>query len=111
MSALLEEIAAGQGIYLSAAARRMPRYRLGKPVSLNCVLRWVKGGVRGMAGEYIRLEAARLFGKWVTTPAAISRFLQAQTPALAHHTAPQRTSKQRRRAAELAEQELERLGV
>jgi hypothetical protein len=109
--AIIDEIAAGEGIYLSASARLFPRYRLGKPVSLACVLRWVTQGVRGADGRPVRLEAAKLAGKWVTTPEAIARFLEAQTPALAEPTTRRRTAKQQRRTAELAEQELERLGI
>jgi hypothetical protein len=71
---LLEEIEAGQGETLTRAAQRIPSTRQGKPVTLSCLLRWVQTGVIGPNGQRIKLEAARLAGKWVTTPAAIRRF-------------------------------------
>ena len=37
-------------------------------------------GVKGPGGQRVKLEAARLAGKWITTPAAIGRFVEAQTP-------------------------------
>lgn len=111
---ITDEIASGQGIYLSAAARLFPSYRLGRPVSLQCVLRWVVDGVRGPEGRRIHLEAARLSGKWVTTPAAISRFIgaQSQNPSSENDSPASRpTVSQRRREAALAAKELERLGI
>jgi hypothetical protein len=111
-SKIADEIAAGEGVYLSAAAKRFPTYRRGRPVTLACVLRWITQGVRGPKGERIHLEGARLAGKWVTTPSAISRFLRAQTPqGNDNPMSPPRTGGQRRQAAEAAERELERLGI
>jgi hypothetical protein len=109
---ITNEIAAGEGLYLSAAAKLFPPYRLGRPVSLACVLRWIVDGVRGPNAECIHLEAARLAGKWVTTPAAISRFLLAQTPEGSDCPMSQhRTTRQRQRAAERAEKALEAMGI
>jgi len=44
---LLEEIEAGQGETLTRIARRFPRTRQDKPVTLSCLVRWVLTGVRG----------------------------------------------------------------
>jgi hypothetical protein len=106
---LLSEIEAGQGETLSCAAQRMPRSRRGRPVTLSCVLRWVTEGVNDSAGTRIKLEAARLAGKWVTTPGAIRRFIAAQTPKIDSRTAPipRRTPHQRKSGAEPAEKQLE----
>jgi hypothetical protein len=108
---LLQEIEAGQGETLTRAARRIPPTRLGKAVTLSCLLRWVQSGVRGPAGQRVKLEAARLAGKWVTTPAAIRRFVEAQTPRTDSEPAPPRSPARRRRASELAGEELERKGI
>jgi hypothetical protein len=109
---LLEEIAAGQGETLARAARRVPRTRQNRPVTPSCLVRWITIGVIGPGGERIRLEAARLAGRWVTTPGAIGRFVAAQTPR--HDSEPAsapRTPSQRRRASERAAQELGRIGI
>jgi hypothetical protein len=109
---LLEEIEAGQGETLTRAARRMPRTRLDRPVTLGCLLRWITTGVSGPNGLRIKLEAARLAGKWVTSPGAIRRFVAAQTPALNGEKAPTpRTPGQRSKAAEIASKQLDKAGI
>jgi hypothetical protein len=109
---LLEEIEAGEGETLTRAARRVPRSRRDRPVTLSCLVRWVKSGVTGTDGRRVHLEAARLAGKWVTTPGAIRRFVAAQTPNPNAQERPQlRTPAQRRRAAERAAEELRRQGI
>src|SRR5262249_11077592 len=107
-----DEVAAGQGEILARAARRIPRARQDKPVTLSCLLRWITRGVKGPGGQRVKLEAARLAGKWITTPAAIGRFVEAQTPRPDDAPPPApRTSGVRRRAADRALKELERLGI
>jgi hypothetical protein len=127
---LLEEIEAGEGETLTRAARRVPRTRQDRPVTLGCLIRWVVTGVIGPTGERVHLEAARLAGKWITTPGAIRRFIQAQTPFKADGTSTSCTRTQqrmateravtrlaprspvaRRRASERAAQELEKVGI
>jgi hypothetical protein len=109
---LLQEIAAGEGEYLARAARRMPSVRQGKRTTLSCILRWVLDGVKGPDGSRIKLEAARLAGKWVTTPGAVRRFIAAQTPRDPEAPAPvPRTPGHRRRAAERAGAALQDMGV
>src|SRR5262249_30643192 len=103
---------AGQGETLTRAARRGPRTRQNRPVTLSCLLRWISTGVMGADRQRIRLEAARLAWKWGTTPGAIRRFGAAQTPRQAGSPAgTPRTPGRRGRASERAEQELERLGM
>jgi hypothetical protein len=109
---LLQEIAAGQAEPLTRAARRIPPTRLDRPVTLGCLLRWINPGVRGPNGRRIQLEAARLAGKWVTTPGAIRRFVLAQTPNLAaEDPGTPRTPAQRRKATELAAKALNKIGI
>jgi hypothetical protein len=109
---LLAEIEDGEGETLSRAARRVPRTRQDKAVGLSCLFRWVTVGVLGPDGRRVKLEAARLAGKWVTTPGAIRRFVAAQTPRLDPEPAPDhRSPGKRQRAAERAAKELERLGL
>src|SRR5262245_52846403 len=108
---LLEEIEGGQGETITRAARRCPSTRQGKTVTLSCVLRWVLTGVRGPDGRRIKLEAARLAGKWITTPAAIRRFVAAQTPHTAEAPTEIRSPTSRRRVSERAAHELDLLGI
>jgi hypothetical protein len=109
---LLDEIADGHGLYLSAAARRFPPSRQGRPVSLSCLVRWFRDGVRGPNGERIHLEASRLAGRWITTPQAIVRFLKAQNPKLGNPGIEVlRSARARQRAADQAAAALSRLGM
>jgi hypothetical protein len=108
---LLDEIAAGQGIYLSAACRLLPSYRRGRPVTPSCLVRWVLDGVRGPDGQRVLLEAARVASKWVTTRGAIARFVAAQTPRLDTDPAPAPTPTARHRAAQQAAKQLEAKGI
>jgi hypothetical protein len=82
MSQVFEEIARGEGQTLHQLAKLFPPARRGRPVSLSCILRWVLDGTRTPDGRTVRLEAARCSGRWLSTPAAIQRFLAAQTPPL-----------------------------
>ncbi len=113
---LLDEIADGQGEPLTRLARRVPTYRSDNtPTSLSCLVRWVLTGVKLPNGARIRLEAARLSGRWISTPAALARFIQAQTPALgsgeSKNTTTTRTLSARQRAIERADRELAAAGI
>jgi hypothetical protein len=106
---LLDEINAGEGLTLAQLAKRCPRTRKNRPVSLGCVLRWVLDGAAGPDGNKVKLEAARLAGKWVTTARAFARFVAGQTPTA--EPEPFRTTAKRLRAADHAGDELEARGV
>lgn len=107
---IMQEIDAADGLTLAQLARRCPRTRQNRPVSLGCVLRWVISGVRGPNGETIRLEAVRLAGRWISTPGALRRFILAQTPTGEPPPSP-RTASRRQRAADRAGAELDAAGV
>jgi hypothetical protein len=108
---LLEEIEAGQAETLTQAARRVPRTRQNRPVTLGCLFRWIMTGVIGPDGQRVRLEAARLAGKWVTTPGAIRRFAAAQTPSLAADAKVAPSPSRRQREKERAARELNKMGI
>lgn len=110
--AILTEIESGQGEPLTRAARRIPSTRKGRPVTLSCLLRWVNTGVLIADGSRVQLEAARLAGRWITTPGAIRRFVTAQTPQ-PDAAAPQtpRSPSLRQRASEQAGKQLEKIGI
>jgi hypothetical protein len=108
---LLEEIEAGEGETLTRASRRVPRTRQDRPVTIGCLLRWIMTGVVGPDGQRVHLEAARLAGRWITTPGAIRRFVVAQTPRLGEAEPAPRTPAVRQRESRRAAQQLERLGI
>jgi hypothetical protein len=74
------EVTDGESEPLTKAARRFSPTRQNRPVTLSCLFRWITRGVKGPDGERVKLEAARLAGRWITTPGAIKRFISAQTP-------------------------------
>lgn len=97
---------------LSAAARRLPRLRAGRPVHPATLLRWVLDGIRGPGGGRVRLEAVRVGGRWVTTAEALERFQGALSIVPDERACPTpRTPGQRQRAAETAGRELDKLGI
>jgi hypothetical protein len=97
---------------LAQAARRFPAGRKGAPVSLSCVLRWILQGAKAPDGTVVRLEGVRVGGRWLTSVEALARFAERLTPRREGVGEPApRTPTQRRRAAERAERELERLGI
>jgi hypothetical protein len=97
-------------ISLLQGARLLPVGRRGSPVSFQCVLRWVLDGAKGPDGQRVRLEAAKLGARWVTSKEAIQRFCDRLTP-LPAGAVTARTPRQRQRQADADERELERLGI
>jgi hypothetical protein len=105
-----------QTMGLGEAARRLPRGRRGRPVTLSCLVRWVLEGVKSPAGEVVKLEAVRLGGRWVTSAEALQRFAERLTPntgdgkAQALAKTPRPPTK-RQKASERAAAELEKAGI
>ena len=79
-------------------------------VSTATIYRWINQGCRG-----VRLEAARVGGRWRTSEEAIQRFSNRLTPnheSTPSHPTPVPTSKQRQRHLEWVDQRLdEMMGV
>jgi hypothetical protein len=99
-------------IPLSAATALVPAARNGKRTHLSTLLRWILTGARAPSGELVRLEAVRLGGRWMTSREALQRFAERLTPQLPAPSQPMpSTAGQRRRAADAAERELDRLGL
>ena len=98
---------------LTDACKVLPRGRNGARPQLSTLLRWVLEGVRGLDGRLVRLEAARLGHKWVTSRQALQRFTAALTSGLENaRTSPlPRTARQRRRASQRAARELRNAGM
>jgi hypothetical protein len=99
-------------ISLSEVCRLLPPGRNGAKPALGTILRWILGGSRAPDGTLVRLEAIRIGGKWLTSREALARWTAKLTPRLRDNPmSPPRTVRQRRRAAEQAERELENLGI
>jgi hypothetical protein len=76
------DIATESTLTLADAAKLLPSVRMGRPVSFQCILRWVQEGSRGPDGRTVKLEAVRLGGRWITSKEAMQRFAEALTPQL-----------------------------
>lgn len=77
---VIKEITAGEGLSLAEAARSLPTSRGGKRVSPSTLWRWSRVGVKLETGVCVRLEVARMGCRWLTSRAALARFLAAQNP-------------------------------
>jgi hypothetical protein len=113
---VLAEIQSGEGLSLSAAGRLFPGHRGGKSVDPSTVFRWVTKGTRAADGQAVKLEAVRVGTRWLTSRAAVTRFVTALTaasgPTPAATTAPtSRTPAARRRAVENAVATLKAMGA
>lgn len=94
------EIIAGDALGLSAAARLLPAHRGEGRASASTIWRWIRTGTRTGDGRVVRLEAARIGGRWLTSKAAITRYMSALTPITPSATprTPTRTAAQNRNA-------------
>lgn len=108
---ILDEVPIG----ICAAAKRLGTFRNGRPTHPSTVTRWVTRGIVLPDGRNLKLEAIKLNGRFVTSVAAVVRFVAAQ-----QHDGPDgdggpesgsRTPSRRRHAAAQAVEELRRLGV
>ena len=68
-----------QRISMPAAARGFPPHRQDKPVHPATIIRWITAGVKTKAGRVVRLEGVRCGSRWLTSRAAVERFMEAQT--------------------------------
>ena len=96
---------------LHDAARLLPSNRAGKRVNFSTIWRWALKGVHATDGRLVKLEAARVGGRWLTSKEAIERFSAALTPTNDAETEPIRTRTAQKRASEAAKKKLEKLGI
>jgi hypothetical protein len=68
-------------IGLHKAAALYPSFREGKPTHISTPLRHITKGTKLPSGEIVRLEGARLGGRWITTVEAVQRFVEKLTQA------------------------------
>jgi hypothetical protein len=117
---LLDEVMAGGGLSLAAAARLLPASPSGRTPSPNTLARWASRGARRPDGGRVLLETARVGGRTVTTRQAMLRFLAslnttgpANAPSAPSPGSPvlRRACAHRHDALEQAQVELARRGV
>jgi len=89
-------------ITLAEAAKHLP----GRPHKAT-IWRWATGGVRGG----ILLESILSGGVRYTSTEALDRFIKATTEAANRRHAPKRTRRDRQRAIEAAERQLDAAGL
>lgn len=73
-----EEIAAGDCLTLSDASRIFSAGR-GKRVHSSTFLDYIRAGCRTKIGDIVKLEAVRFGSRWLTSRAALARFMSALT--------------------------------
>jgi hypothetical protein len=93
-------------INLDQAARRLPPGRNGRPVHISTLVRAITRGDR----HGHKLEALRIFSRWVTSAEALQRWAERQTFG-AEVLPTTRPLAIRRRAGERVDRELKRRGV
>lgn len=111
-SQVIQEILSGDALGMSAAARKVPPHReSGRGRSHpSTVWRWILTGAKGPGGV-VRLEAARVGGRWLTSAAALARFFAALTPAIDPPPVSTRArTRERERSVAAARRRLEKAG-
>ena len=61
-------------VKLTDAAKRLPRIRRGKKIRIAAIQRWAFKGIKGRAGEIVRLETIRLGRTNWTSLEALQRY-------------------------------------
>src|SRR4051794_26611698 len=72
---VVDELVNGEGVSFTQAAKLLPAGRAGKATSPATIWRWAREGAKAPGGAVVRLEVARCGCRWVTTRAALTRFL------------------------------------
>lgn len=103
---VLAEIQAGEGLSLSAAGKQFPGHRGGSHIDPSTIFRWVTRGTRTPSGAVVKLGAIRLGQRWLTSRAAVARFVEALTASCQSDETSSppspRSPSNRRRAADAA---------
>jgi Protein of unknown function (DUF1580) len=94
---------------LHDAAQLLPSSRVGKRVNFSTIWRWALRGVRATDGRRVKLEAARVGGRWLTSREALERFASALTPT--NDAEPIRTPTARKKGNAVAKKKLEKMGI
>jgi hypothetical protein len=115
-SRVISEIVSGDGLSLSHAARTIATGS-DTHADPSTIWRWARKGYKLENGEVIFLEVAKLGGKWLTSKAALTRFLESVTAASTQQDqntsppVPQRSAKARSAASQRASAKLAKMGA
>jgi hypothetical protein len=106
----LIDISTEKTLSLAQAAKILPPGRNGRSTHVATLSRWIVRGVRG-----VRLDAARIGGRWITSEEAIDRFSSALTADRLPANQPMMTAAKvtatRQRELERVDRELVALGL
>jgi hypothetical protein len=105
-----------RGIGLQEAVKLYPPFREGTPTHISTPLRHITKGIELPSGEVVRLEGARLGGRWITTVEAVQRFVERLTAATLGEYMPAepstvRPSARRQRELDRVDRELDKAGI
>ena len=99
------------GLTVGQVCRRIPGARGGAGVCPSTVSRWITVGCPARSGVRVKLKATRAGGRWLIDPDDLQAFFDALGSPTTTTTAPTRTDRQRKQAAERAASELARRGA
>jgi hypothetical protein len=114
VSPVLTEIIAGDALGLGAAAKLLPAHRGAGRASPSTLWRWIVSGAKASDGAVVKLEAARVGGRWLTSREALARFAARLTPASPDTSSPApkpRAPAARHKSSEAAAKKLEAMGA
>jgi hypothetical protein len=106
------ELLLAEGPMTAAAAAKLltTALRAGRPVHPGTVCRWISPGLLMPNGRRLRLEGFRAGRKWLTSRAAVLRFLAAQQE-IEQEAATVRSPGEREKANAAVLRELDELGA
>ena len=109
------DLATEHRIGLHEAAKLYPSFRNGRPTHISTLLRHITKGTRLANGEVVRLEGARLGGRWITSVEAVQRFMERLTAGalgdrISADQAASRSTAKRRRELDGVDAELAQAG-
>jgi hypothetical protein len=104
------DLATHRMVALCQVPKHLPDGRCGKPLNPSTPFRWASRGLRADDGTLVVLETLRIGGTLHTSIEALQEFAERLTAAK-DVPAPQQSPAQRRRDAEHAARECDRLGL
>jgi hypothetical protein len=115
VSQVVKEIIDGDSLTTSQAARLRPAHRGDGRANPSSIWRLMRDGVRGPAGTIVKLESAKFGNTWLTSRAALARFMMAlsgqSTSPDAEQPAPTRTTTARQKSSQRASAKLAAMGA
>jgi hypothetical protein len=101
-------------IGLAEVVKSLPGYRDNEEVHPSTVSRWITQGAKGKDGQKVKLEAARVGNRWLTSHEALARFsiaLSGTTETTTSSVPQIANSAKLSRASKKAAEQLEKMGA